>query len=156
MQTLSSLTSLLRDKTKENYAAESTLVEQGGENLVLSLGNVLNSAAQKASVIGNRTLTTVVRTKVNEQSTLGQCLFKQQKYLCDFFRLFIFFLLCIKTKRKFINDSGQLQQGQFAIQRTKSAENAFILAARSSDFFFTHMITDRIGIHSVLLPLQIC
>ena len=90
MQTLSSLTSLLRDKTKEDYAAESTLVEQGGENLVLSLGNVLNSAAQKASVIGKKKLSTVARTKVNEQSMLGQWLFKQQKYLCDCFR----FLIC--------------------------------------------------------------
>ncbi|XP_068717189.1 polycystin-1-like protein 2 [Montipora capricornis] len=63
LQTLSSLTSLLRDKTKEDYAAESTLVEQGGENLVLSLGNVLNSAAQKASVIGKKKLPSVVRTK---------------------------------------------------------------------------------------------
>ncbi|XP_068717180.1 polycystin-1-like protein 2 [Montipora capricornis] len=63
LQTLSSLTSLLRDKTKEDYAAESTLVERGGENLVLSLGNVLNSAAQKASVIGKTNLSTVERTK---------------------------------------------------------------------------------------------
>ncbi|XP_068672930.1 polycystin-1-like protein 2 [Montipora foliosa] len=63
LQTLSSLTSLLRDKTKEDYAAESSLVEQGGENLVLSLGNILNSAAQKASVIGKKKLPSVVRTK---------------------------------------------------------------------------------------------
>ena len=27
---------------------------------------------------------------------------------------------------------------------------------RSSDFVFTHMITDRTGLHSVLLPLLIC
>ena len=45
------MTSLLHKKTKEDYASESVLVEQGGENLVLSLGNLLNSAAQKASVI---------------------------------------------------------------------------------------------------------
>ena len=56
---------------------------------MLSLGNVLNSAAQKASVIGKTRLPSVVRTKVNEQSMLGQCLFKQQKCLCDFFRFLI-------------------------------------------------------------------
>ena len=52
LQSLSSLTSLFREKTREDYASESTLVEEGGENLLLSLGNVLHSAAQKASVIG--------------------------------------------------------------------------------------------------------
>ncbi|XP_044184816.1 polycystic kidney disease protein 1-like 2 [Acropora millepora] len=52
LQSLSSLTSLLRKKTREDYASESTLVEEGGENLLLSLGNVLHSAAQKASVVG--------------------------------------------------------------------------------------------------------
>ncbi|KAK2571916.1 Polycystin-2 [Acropora cervicornis] len=52
LQSLSSLTSLFRNKTREDYASESTLVEEGGENLLLSLGNVLNSAAQKASSEG--------------------------------------------------------------------------------------------------------
>ena len=45
------MTSLLRDKTEEDYDSESVLIERGGENLVLSLGNILNSASQKASVI---------------------------------------------------------------------------------------------------------
>ena len=64
LQSLSSLTSLLRNKTREDYASESTLVEEGGENLLLSLGNVLNSAAQKASVIGGDIFPTDVRNKV--------------------------------------------------------------------------------------------
>ena len=45
------MTSLLQNKTKEDYGSEYNLVEQGGENLVLSLGNLLRSTAQKASVI---------------------------------------------------------------------------------------------------------
>ncbi|XP_044184688.1 polycystic kidney disease protein 1-like 2 [Acropora millepora] len=52
LQSLSSLTFLFRKKTREDDASESTLVEEGGQNLLLSLGNVLHSAAQKASVIG--------------------------------------------------------------------------------------------------------
>ena len=64
LRSLSSLTSLLRNKTREDYSSESTLVEQGGENLLLSLGNVLNSAAQKASVIGGKILPKNVRNKV--------------------------------------------------------------------------------------------
>ena len=44
------MTSLLQNKTKEDYGSEYNLVEQGGENLVLSLGNLLKSAAQKANV----------------------------------------------------------------------------------------------------------
>ena len=64
LQTLTSLTSLLRNKTKEDYASESDLVEQGGENLVLSLGNLLNSAAQKASVLGNTEESAAVRSEV--------------------------------------------------------------------------------------------
>ena len=65
LQTLTSMTSLLQSKTKEDYASESVLVEQGGENLVLSLGNLLNSAAQKASVIGETKETVEQRKKVN-------------------------------------------------------------------------------------------
>ncbi|KAJ7340518.1 hypothetical protein OS493_003270 [Desmophyllum pertusum] len=63
LQTLSSMTSLLQSKTREDYASESVLVEQGGENLVLSLGNLLNSAAQKASVISKTKETVEKRTK---------------------------------------------------------------------------------------------
>lgn len=48
------MTSLLQNKTKEDYGSEYNLVEQGGENLVLSFGNLLRSAAQKASVIRKR------------------------------------------------------------------------------------------------------
>ena len=65
LQTLSSLTSLLQSKTKEDYASESNLVEEGGENLVLSFGNLLNSAAQKASVIENAKEPEVIQTEVN-------------------------------------------------------------------------------------------
>ena len=64
LRSLSSLTSLLRNKTREDYASESTLVEEGGENLLLSLGNVLNSAAQKASVIGGEIFPKDARNKV--------------------------------------------------------------------------------------------
>ena len=59
------MTSFLRSKTKEDYGSESVLVEQGGENLVLSLGNILNSAAQKASVIERTAETSEIRSKVN-------------------------------------------------------------------------------------------
>ena len=64
LQSLSSLTSLLRKKTREDYASESTLVEEGGENLLLSLGNILHSAAQKASVIGVAIFSKDVQNKV--------------------------------------------------------------------------------------------
>ena len=64
LQSLSSLTSLFRNKTREDYASESTLVEEGGENLLLSLGNVLNSAAHKASVIGRENFQEDVRNEV--------------------------------------------------------------------------------------------
>ena len=59
------MTSLLQSKTKEDYASESVLVEQGGENLVLSLGNLYNSAAEKASVITKTKESVETRTKVN-------------------------------------------------------------------------------------------
>ena len=59
------MTSLLQSKTNEDYASESVLVEQSGENLVLSLGNLMNSAAEKASVISNTKETAEKRTKVN-------------------------------------------------------------------------------------------
>ena len=59
------MTSLLQNKTKEDYASEFNLVEQGGENLVLSLGNLLNSAAQKASVIKQTEKSAEKRAKVN-------------------------------------------------------------------------------------------
>lgn len=59
------MTSLLERKTEEDYASESVLVDQGGENLVLSLGNLLNSAAQKASVISRTKETVEKRIKVN-------------------------------------------------------------------------------------------
>lgn len=59
------MTSLLRNKTTEDYASESNLVEQGGENLVLSLGNLLNSAAQKASVITETEESADKRSEVN-------------------------------------------------------------------------------------------
>ena len=59
------MTSLLSSKTAEDYASESVLVEQGGENLVLSLGNLLNSAAQKASVISKTKESADIRFKVS-------------------------------------------------------------------------------------------
>lgn len=59
------MTSLLRNRTKEDYGSESVLVEQGAENLILSFGNLLNSAAQKASVISDTKETVEKRAKVN-------------------------------------------------------------------------------------------
>ena len=41
------------------------MVEEGGENLVLSLGNLLKSTAQKASVIENTKEPQVIQTEVN-------------------------------------------------------------------------------------------
>ncbi|XP_022809688.1 uncharacterized protein LOC111346681 [Stylophora pistillata] len=63
LQALKSMTSLLRSKTNEDYGSESVLVEQGGENLVLSLGNILNSASQKASVIDKKAETSETQSK---------------------------------------------------------------------------------------------
>lgn len=70
------MTSLLQNKTKEDYGSEYNLVEQGGENLVLSLGNLLKSAAQKASVIRKivsaekRTEVRVISVKLNWNNLL--------------------------------------------------------------------------------------
>ena len=64
LQSLSLLTSLFRKKTRQDDASESTLVEEGGQNLLLSLGNVLHSAAQKASVIGVANFSKDVQNKV--------------------------------------------------------------------------------------------
>ena len=58
------MTSLLRDKTEEDYDSESVLIERGGENLVLSLGNILNSASQKARVIDKTAQTSEIQSKV--------------------------------------------------------------------------------------------
>lgn len=68
------MTSLLRSKTKEDYGSQSVLVEQAGENLVLSLGNLLNSAAQKASVISGTKETVEKRAKVNTLFSYQVCL----------------------------------------------------------------------------------
>lgn len=70
------MTSLLQNKTKEDYGSEYNLVEQGGENLVLSLGNLLKSAAQKACVIRKivsaekRTEVRVISVKLNWNNLL--------------------------------------------------------------------------------------
>ncbi|XP_015778540.1 PREDICTED: uncharacterized protein LOC107356405 [Acropora digitifera] len=78
LQSLSSLTSLLRNKTKDDYSSESTLVEQGGENLLLSLGNVLNSAAQKASVIGGKNFVRIYEIRI------GSWIAKFRPLYCQF------------------------------------------------------------------------
>jgi len=53
LQTLGSLTSLFKDRAaadhEDGHEDEAVLVEQGGENLVLCLGNLLNSASQKTA-----------------------------------------------------------------------------------------------------------
>ena len=67
------MTSLLQNKTKEDYASEFNLVEQGGENLVLSLGNLLNSAAQKASVIRQAEISAEKRAEVNMSCIEPSC-----------------------------------------------------------------------------------
>ncbi|RMX38281.1 hypothetical protein pdam_00025264, partial [Pocillopora damicornis] len=63
LKTLTSMTSLLSSKTTEDYASEYVLVEEGGENLVLGLGNLLHSTAQKADVVGQTKEPTDVRSK---------------------------------------------------------------------------------------------
>ena len=70
------MTSLLRSKTNEDYGSESVLVEQGGENLVLSLGNILNSASQKASVIDKKAETSETQSKVNTSCHCLQTIFR--------------------------------------------------------------------------------
>ena len=59
------MTSLLSSKTTEDYASEYVLVDEGGENLVLGLGNLLHSTAQKADVVGLTKEPTDVRSKVS-------------------------------------------------------------------------------------------
>ena len=71
------MTALLQSKTKEDYASESVLIEQSGENLVLSLGNLLNSAGEKASVISKTKETVEKRTKVNNTSCSKQLYFSR-------------------------------------------------------------------------------
>ena len=63
------MTSLLSSKTTEDYASEYVLVEEGGENLVLGLGNLLRSTAQKADVVGQTKEPTDVRSKVSFELT---------------------------------------------------------------------------------------
>ena len=69
LKTLTSMTSLLSSKTTEDYASEYVLVDEGGENLVLSLGNLLHSTAQKADVVGLTKEPTDVRSKVSFELT---------------------------------------------------------------------------------------
>ena len=76
------MTTLLQSKTKEDYASESILVEQGGENLVLSLGNLLHSAAEKASVISKTKETVENRTKVNTSFGNQLCFSRMKRFEC--------------------------------------------------------------------------
>ena len=78
------MTSLLQSKTKEDYASESVLVEQGGENLVLSLGNLLHSTAQKDSVISKTKETVEKRTKVNTSCGNQLCFSRMKRFACVF------------------------------------------------------------------------
>ena len=73
------MTSLLSSKTTEDYASEYVLVEEGGENLVLSLGNLLHSTAQKADVVGLTKEPTDVRSKVSFELTISVCVPSQKK-----------------------------------------------------------------------------
>lgn len=59
------MTSLLRNKTEEDDGSGYVLIERGGENLLLSLGNILNSASQKARVIDGKVETSEIQFKVN-------------------------------------------------------------------------------------------
>lgn len=73
------MTSLLSSKTTEDYASEYVLVDEGGENLVLSLGNLLHSTAQKADVVGLTKEPTDVRSKVSFELTISVCVPSQKK-----------------------------------------------------------------------------
>ena len=76
------MTSLLSSKTTEDYASEYFLVEEGGENLVLGLGNLLRSTAQKADVVGQTKEPTDVRSKVSFELTESVCV-PSQKNVTD-------------------------------------------------------------------------
>ena len=76
------MTSLLSSKTTEDYASEYVLVEEGGENLVLGLGNLLRSTAQKADVVGQTKEPTDVRSKVSFELTESVCV-PSQKNVTD-------------------------------------------------------------------------
>ena len=82
LKTLTSMTSLLSSKTTEDYASEYVLVEEGGENLVLGLGNLLHSTAQKADVVGQTKEPTDVRSKVSFELTESVCV-PSQKNVTD-------------------------------------------------------------------------
>lgn len=73
------MTSLLSSKTTEDYASEYVLVDEGGENLVLGLGNLLHSTAQKADVVGLTKEPTDVRSKVSFELTISVCVPSQKK-----------------------------------------------------------------------------
>ena len=73
------MTSLLSSKTTEDYASEYVLVDEGGENLVLSLGNLLHSTAQKADVVVLTKEPTDVRSKVSFELTISVCVPSQKK-----------------------------------------------------------------------------
>lgn len=76
------MASLLSSKTTEDYASEYVLVEEGGENLVLGLGNLLHSTAQKADVVGQTKEPTDVRSKVSFELTESVCV-PSQKNVTD-------------------------------------------------------------------------
>ena len=76
------MTSLLSSKTTEDYASEYVLVEEGGENLLLGLGNLLRSTAQKADVVGQTKEPTDVRSKVSFELTESVCV-PSQKNVTD-------------------------------------------------------------------------
>jgi hypothetical protein len=50
IKSLGEMTNLLAEKSSDRSASEDGLVEASGENLALSLGNVMKSASKKAKV----------------------------------------------------------------------------------------------------------
>jgi len=47
------MTILLAEKSQDNNAAEDALIEAGGENLALCLGNIMRSSSFKAKISGS-------------------------------------------------------------------------------------------------------
>ncbi|XP_048575605.1 uncharacterized protein LOC5520271 isoform X3 [Nematostella vectensis] len=77
LKALVSLTGLLQSKSKNTDVLDDGLVEAGAENLVLSLGNLLNSASQKAQLLSGES----AELSQNQQQSIDAS--KQSVFLVD-------------------------------------------------------------------------
>jgi len=74
MKSLDSMTSLLKTKSQDSSASEDGLIDAGGENLALCLGNVMKSSSSKAKYTNkdnnkNKVMSSFVRILASTKST---------------------------------------------------------------------------------------